>query len=806
MLAADPGFGATAAGELSSQTYYLSLAGNATLRSSDGSTLAVADADIFALNVPASGGFQFLPFFDGSDVGLATDNEDIDAFDLLPDGSIVVSTVGSFSVSATYTSPGVGTGATLSGSNRDLLKFTPAAVGDNTTGSWSLFLSGTAVGLDSSDENIDSIAVLADGRLVISTAGSSSVPGGVAGKDEDLLALTPSTGAWELYFDGSDVGLDSSSEDIDGLHLEPSPTGGNPALLVTTRDNFSVQGLSGTDEDIFRFIPNHLGATTEGTYGPVLALDGSAYGLSGDIDGIHIRAPTPEEPPPPPPDAELPLPLTVQQADDIRRAFGPLADLSQFLHIKQFNARGNGLTDDYAALRLASAAMSLAESAGKTLYFSPGVYRIDQVGDRSTGDAPGSKDIRFVGAQNIKIIGDGAVIDVKGNFHKQAYAPLDNGRTPPMWHSDLEQITPFAFIDSSGFTLSGFEIRGNVERMTRETSKDGQAINVIERGGHGVRTSGSSDYTLANLTIVGFSTDGLILGEHRGDAVDRNATVINVTSQRNARQGLSIIQLYGGTFTNSKFLDTGRTGAYGGHEPMAGVDVEPIHAAPVVPVNTGDLVFAGCVFSGNVGSQFQAGWGAIGAITIDRATIEASGDSSNYAVVLSTTSGVLKNSTIDTRTGAIWTAWPQHPDATGDINTTLSGNTIFTTGNGIVAKFAGATLLVDGNTIKGKYTSRAQYYMPHLSAGDITFKNNRVFIPKAAFDPKQTSGHLIAYLVGVTLSSRNTFETDLRTSGARFTVQYGAATKVDRDTYDRAPFIAPRGVASWSSPYSKNPS
>lgn len=315
-------------------TYHLSIAGSATLRSSDGSQLAVTDADIFRLDVSAGGAFQFLPHFDGSDVGLTGSNEDIDAFDLLPDGSIVISTIGSFSVATTYNSPASGSGATLSGSNRDLLKFTPATLGDNTTGSWSLFLIGASVDLNASDENIDAISVLLDGRLVLSTSGSASLPGGVAAKDEDLLVLTPSTGAWALYFDGSDVGLDSSNEDVDGLFIEPSTSGGDPALYFTTRDKFSVAGLSGADEDIFRFNPSQLGATTLGTFNSTLTLDGSAYGLAGDLDGMHIGAisvpaPVPAARSTTAVDGEQsgPLPFLASGSIDVQESSGPSPSL-----------------------------------------------------------------------------------------------------------------------------------------------------------------------------------------------------------------------------------------------------------------------------------------------------------------------------------------------------------------------------------------------------------------------------------------------------------------------------------------------
>ena len=84
-----------------SAEYYLSTTANGSLSSTNGSpTLAFTDADILKLTVLANGQYGYQLHFDGSDVGLTTSNEDIDAFEFLADGSILISTVGAFSVPA----------------------------------------------------------------------------------------------------------------------------------------------------------------------------------------------------------------------------------------------------------------------------------------------------------------------------------------------------------------------------------------------------------------------------------------------------------------------------------------------------------------------------------------------------------------------------------------------------------------------------------------------------------------------------------------------------------------------------------
>ena len=97
----------------------------------DGATLpgvagTIDDSDVIrfdatSLGTTTSGAFSV--YFDGSDVGLTTSGEDVDAFELLSNGTIVLSTDGSASV------PGVSSGA------EDLLVFTPSSLGSTTSGS-----------------------------------------------------------------------------------------------------------------------------------------------------------------------------------------------------------------------------------------------------------------------------------------------------------------------------------------------------------------------------------------------------------------------------------------------------------------------------------------------------------------------------------------------------------------------------------------------------------------------------------------------------------------------------------------------
>jgi hypothetical protein len=234
--------------------------------------VAYNDEDIVAYNT-ATGTWSM--YFDGSDVGIGGD---INAFALMSDGTILLSIDAAASVGSLGTVD-----------DSDIIRFTPTSLGTNTAGSFSWYFDGSDVGLSTNDEDIDAIDFAPDGRLLISTIGSFSVSG-ASGNDEDLVAFSPTalgsttSGTWSLYFDGSDVGLNSSSsEDITGAWVDPA----NNQIYLTTLGSFSVTGASGDGADIFICTPSSLGSTTSCTFS--MYWDGSAFGFGGEVaDGITI--------------------------------------------------------------------------------------------------------------------------------------------------------------------------------------------------------------------------------------------------------------------------------------------------------------------------------------------------------------------------------------------------------------------------------------------------------------------------------------------------------------------------------------
>lgn len=245
---------------------YISAAANGTVGG-----VAYADEDIVRYN-PTTATWSL--YFDGSDVGLGA--TDMDAFEMLSDGSLLLSP----DTAVTLT----GVGAV---DDSDIVRFTPTSTGSNTAGTYTWYFDGSDVELSLDAEDIDALNILADGRIVISTLTSFTVTG-ASGLDEDLLAFTPTSlgsttaGSWAIYFDGSDVGLSTNSnENVNGAW-----TASNGSLYLSTVGAFAVTGLSGDGADIFICTPGSFGSTTACTF--TLYWDGSVNGFAGAVDAFAI--------------------------------------------------------------------------------------------------------------------------------------------------------------------------------------------------------------------------------------------------------------------------------------------------------------------------------------------------------------------------------------------------------------------------------------------------------------------------------------------------------------------------------------
>lgn len=119
------------------------------------------------------------------------------------------------------------------------------------------------------------------------TPRKATTVGGVSVTASDIVKYNPTTDDWSLFFDGSDVGLTKSAEQIDAIAIAP-----NGRLLISTTSAAMVAGQNGTikaqDEDLLAFNATNLGANSAGTW--ALYLDGSTIpGLAAeDLTGAWV--------------------------------------------------------------------------------------------------------------------------------------------------------------------------------------------------------------------------------------------------------------------------------------------------------------------------------------------------------------------------------------------------------------------------------------------------------------------------------------------------------------------------------------
>jgi hypothetical protein len=168
---------------------------------------------------------QWEEYFDGSSVGLTTASEDIDAFTLLSDGRLVVSTVGAVHVTD------------IVGADEDLLIFTPTQLGTTTSGTWALYFDGSDVGLSENyTEDVNSVWIdPATSEIYLTTKGAFTVTN-VIGTSADIFICAPSalgqdTGCtYRPYWTGTSHGF--AHETIDALDIDKSAQEVASARLV----------------------------------------------------------------------------------------------------------------------------------------------------------------------------------------------------------------------------------------------------------------------------------------------------------------------------------------------------------------------------------------------------------------------------------------------------------------------------------------------------------------------------------------------------------------------------------------------
>jgi len=179
----------------------------------------------------------------------------------------------------------------LSVNPQDVVRFDASSLGSTTAGTFSMYLDGSDVGLDATSEKIDALDVLGDGRVLISTSGSPSVSGVTGAKDEDILAFTPVT-LGDATSGSWAMYFDGSDVGLGEVSTEDVDaldvnTGGG--LYLSTLGAFDVGTLTGGGEDVFVCNPISLGDTSACSYAGTPFFDGSLWGLAGkNVDAFEL--------------------------------------------------------------------------------------------------------------------------------------------------------------------------------------------------------------------------------------------------------------------------------------------------------------------------------------------------------------------------------------------------------------------------------------------------------------------------------------------------------------------------------------
>lgn len=147
----------------------------------------------------------------------------------------------------------------------------------NAAGKWQLVFDASDVGIT---QDLVGMERLDDGSILMSLAASQTLPGLGKVMPQDIIRFIPSslgpttTGTFEWYLDGSDVGLTTTGEKIDAIFIR----GSDDQLVISLAGGGSVPRQSGgtltvADEDLINFVPVSLGANSAGKWR--YALDGS---------------------------------------------------------------------------------------------------------------------------------------------------------------------------------------------------------------------------------------------------------------------------------------------------------------------------------------------------------------------------------------------------------------------------------------------------------------------------------------------------------------------------------------------------
>jgi hypothetical protein len=244
-------------------------------------------------------------------------------------------------------------------------------------------------------------------------------------------------------------------------------------------------------------------------------------------------------------------------------AFKNVIRLNGIINAKEYGAKGDGVTDDTAAIQAA-----LNAAVGQTLYIPEGTYMV----------AAGSNDTSPSGAYTIFR----GALEIPSNSHLK----LDPSATIKCITTSFNNGSALWCFEKSNITIEGGVVEG--DRSTH-TGVGGEQL-------HGITIAGCENVTVRNVTAKNWWGDGIYVGYKANGSPSQHVVIDGVICDNNRRQGMSVVSVIDLSVSNSSFINTNGTA------PECGVDVEP---DPISGVCRG-IKFVNCFFDNNSGSGFLA--------------------------------------------------------------------------------------------------------------------------------------------------------------------------------------------------------
>lgn len=256
------------------------------------------------------------------------------------------------------------------------------------------------------------------------------------------------------------------------------------------------------------------------------------------------------------------------------------------INVKDFGAKGDGITDDTNAIQDAIDYVEMV--GGGTVLIPNGTYMILAHVDGYIGN----------------YLRDQGGIAMKDNVHLK----LSKGASLKAITNGMPQYQIIRAYKKKNITIEGGTIIGE---RTSHTGTTGE-------WGYGISLQGGESLTIKDLTVKDCWGDGINL-QFVADTIDipTNVLISGVTSTNNRRQGMSIEGVINLTVRDSKFTLTNGTA------PQCGVDIEPWSTNSKVE----NVLFDNCDFTDNNSSGILIMGSMISKVKFDNCYFKGNKDS-----------------------------------------------------------------------------------------------------------------------------------------------------------------------------------